>query len=233
MGTKAKHAAEQGHLLEKKARKEVDDAKEEVAQAEQARKQEDKDKEVAKVKASLRSVLEKKEILEAKAQATMQAAEDHDTMQKVIAAKERRIREASQKKVEELLSEEWKKKKAELKLVDVDCKKPHKTELEKLQDNIEKLQKEKALMALKPTPPDPSDINPAVKEEIERNVRAVTEAEFEQKLSTTKKEMQQNMEDQIAREKAIMKDEKKKLEAKSDKMKEELIEAKANPLKPS
>ena len=65
--SKAKDAAEQGHLLEKKARKEVDDAKEEVAQAEKASKQEDQDKKVADVKASLKSVLEKKEVLEAKA----------------------------------------------------------------------------------------------------------------------------------------------------------------------
>ena len=148
----------------------------------------------------------------------MQAAEEHNTMQKVIAAKARRIREASQKKVAELLSVEWTKKKAELTLVDVNCQKPHTSELEKLQANIEKLQKEKALMSLKPTPPDPSDINPAVKEEIERNVREVTEVEFEHKLSTAKKEMQKKMDTEISREKALMKAEKRKLEAKTDKV---------------
>lgn len=225
--SEAKDAAKKSQLAEKKAKQELESAKDEAAKIKAENDRKAQLERVAKVKASLKPVLEKKQLLDAKAKAATNSAEDQKKMLSVISSKEEAIRKATQKRVEKLLKQRWPKKVKELNLQIVDCGKPHKTLVDQLRAQIATLKKEKAMMSLSASPPPKLETDPALKAEIEQNVKEATKAEFDKKLSAAKTEMQQTMNKQLEKEQKLLKKEAARVEAKDTKAQDKLLKAKA------
>lgn len=183
-----------------------------------------------KIKESLKAVLAKKQVLEAKREATTLAAQKEDAMVKRVKQKEEAMKKQTQAKIDKIVEQEWAKKKALLKLPKVNCEKPHKTEVEKLKDHINSLEREKAAMKLAPAKPS-AGVSERLKSELENNIRQSMEAEFDQKLSASKSAMKADMEKQMDKEKAVLNKATKKAAEATEKVQEQLIDAKVKAMK--
>merc|ERR1712185_630166 len=84
----AKDAAKKSQLAEKKAKQEMERAQDEANKEKANKAHKAKMARVEKVKASLQPVLEKKQLLDAKAKAATNAAEDQKKMLSTISSKE-------------------------------------------------------------------------------------------------------------------------------------------------
>merc|ERR1712188_170930 len=118
-------------------------------------------------------------------EATAMAAKKEDAMVKRVKQNEETMKKQTRAKINKIVEQEWAKKKAALKLPKVNCGKPHKTEVEKLKDRINSLEREKAATKLAPAKPT-AGVSERLKSELENNIRQSMEAEFDQKLAASK-----------------------------------------------
>jgi len=180
-----------------------------------------------KMKASLKAVMQKKEVLLAEQKAAAQAASLKSAMLKKVDAQAAIIRKQGVQNVAAAIRKVWQTKKASLGMKVVNCKNPissddKNAELEKLKEQqaIAKLQPAKA-----PTNQDP--VSPVLRAEIEKNVKRATEADMQIELNSYKKKIKAKMDKELATEKHLLSTEKAELEHTADKAKADLLDEQA------
>jgi len=123
------------------------------------------------------------------------------------------------KKVDALLETAWEKKRKELGLKIINCKKPFVSNLEKQQAAVDKLKKASA-QNKKPISLD--EITPASKADIKRDAKDAAETKFEEKLFQVKRKAQERMDKQLEGMTTVLKKEVARNEAVANQARDQL-----------
>merc|ERR1711907_589478 len=140
--------------------------------------------------------------LNAESQAATQGAEEKAEAMKKNDNVAHNLRATTEKRISDMISFAWAKKKAEMGFVEINCEQPHQTNEQKLKQKVDELQSEK-LMASK-LPPSPHMMDPVAAKEIENRVKSEMQQVLDEKLNSAKKEMAEKLAAQKRKEAKVI-----------------------------